>query len=61
MIIYWLVYLTHNDFKIDVLRKEITNVTGQCNLEAQVKQMSPAVQNLFFRDKSYETLSHDDG
>lgn len=29
-----------------LLRKEIMNLTGKFNMEAQVKQMSPAVQSL---------------
>lgn len=30
-------------------------------MEAQAKQMFPAVQNLFFRHKSYETFSQNGG
>lgn len=46
MTIYRLFDLTHKNFKIDVLRKEIVDLTGQCNMEAQVKQMSLEVPDI---------------
>lgn len=39
---YWLVYLVHNKFRIDVLRKEIRTLTGQCRAGAQPQSTSQA-------------------